>query len=260
MPGLKYTMAEIPGGSTRRVYGTAHWDGTEWRANIGGNLINCRWLDFVAVQGGPIAVDIITDERGQSSALVLGNYSDQPRYPVTLPDPATPPVPPVTIGDGTATLLATASDTWGVGGWGRWATSQRGGEDVYTGTWSGVTVTGAWFYGAPRPELAGKKFRRVQFYLPKRIAAAGSAGAVTVHFHAHANQTKPATDVNRTTSPFDFTVPAGWAGGYIDLPASFGPVLAAGGGISIAGEPYAGFISRLTNPEAGKTLIDWQAA
>jgi len=259
MPGLKYTMAEIPGGSTRRVYGTAHWDGDSWRANVGGNLLSCRWLDFVAVQGGPIAVDIITDERGQSSALVLGTYSDQPRYPVTTPAPAAPPPPPTVVGNGTLPLVATLSDTWGAGGWGQWATSGRGGEDVYTGTWSGVTLTGAWFYGAPRPELAGKKVTRVQFRLPARIGGAGSAGAVTVHFYAHTSQSRPAGDVARTVGPFDFTVPAGWVGGYIDLPTTFGPVLAAGGGISIAGEPYAGFTSRLKDPEAGKLLIDWTA-
>jgi hypothetical protein len=73
-------MAAIPGGRTRRTYGTAFWDGTSWRANIGGNLVTCRWMDPVQpVQGGCLVVDITTDERGQATALVVGSYADQPR-------------------------------------------------------------------------------------------------------------------------------------------------------------------------------------
>lgn len=80
MTGLKYTMAAIPGGNTRRTYGTAFWDGAAWFANVGGNLLTCRWLDPIQpVQGGNLVVDITTDERGQSTALVVGAYSDRPR-------------------------------------------------------------------------------------------------------------------------------------------------------------------------------------
>jgi hypothetical protein len=49
----------------------------------------------------------------------------------------------------------------------------------------------------------------------------------------------------------------GSGGGYVDLPTSFGPHIAAGGGISIAAGDYIGFNSRLKDPEAGKLLIDW---
>lgn len=179
---------------------------------------------------------------------------------VTVTPPPTQPVGGAAVMPGTTTLVATASDTWGVGGWGRWATSTNGGEDVYSGTWAGQTVAGSWFYGAPRAELAGKTINRVRFYLPARLPGAGSSGDVTVHIYAHTSGARPGTDVNRVAGPHDIVIPAGFGGVFVDLdPAVFGPHLVAGGGISIAGGPYVGLISRLDNPEAGKVLIDWSA-
>lgn len=171
--------------------------------------------------------------------------------------------PPPTIG-GTAptgyeVLTASASDTWGVGGWGRWSTSQNGGEDVFTGTLGGYTVTGSWFYGAPRPALQGKEITKIQFRLPARIANAGTSAAVTVHLYAHTSQSRPGGDVTRTAGPFDVTVPGGAGPGWHELPLTFADALKAGGGISIAGDPYAGFNSRLDDPESGKLILDWKA-
>jgi len=264
------------------------------------------------VQNGKIVVDITKDGKGQSTALVIGGYTDQPRPstgtiltpgvsqvvftgedggsyttdrfvgtyaagdPIyltwdaakptvigkigavaTVPQ-SPPPPPPPTASSGKTTLSPTASDTWGVGGWGRWALSQRGGEKVYTGTWSGNTVTGSWFYGAPRPELAGKATTRILFYVPPRLDV-GAGGDVVLHFYAHTSGSRPGGDVNRTVGPFDVTVPDGYPGGYTDLSTSFGPVIAAGGGISIAGGSYAGFESRLTNPTFGELITYWSS-
>lgn len=311
MPALKHTLGQMDGGQTRRTFGTAYFDGTTWFANVGGSLLTARWVDpFQAVQGAPIVVDITTDERGQSSAFVVGGYTDQPRPStgtiltltpdtviagsfggsvvaerligtyalgdsvylqwdsdrptvigkvpaVTVAPVAAPPPPPVVVvGTGTTTLRATATDTFGVGGWGRWATSQRGGEDVYTGSMGGYTVTGSWFYGAPKTELTGVKATRIRFKVPARLNV-GASGATTINVYAHTNQARPGGDVNRTGSPVTLSIPANFPGGYYDLPTTFAPVLAAGGGISIAGGPYAGFQGRLDDPEAGKLIIDW---
>lgn len=180
---------------------------------------------------------------------------------VTVTPPPALPVGGAAVMPGSTTLEATASDTWGVGGWGRWAGSTNGRERVYSGTQSGTTVTGSWFYGAPRPELAGKTINRVRFYLPARLAGVGTYNdPVAVHLYAHTSGARPGGDVARVAGPHDVTIPPGFAGVFVDLdPAIFGPHLAAGGGISIAGNPYVGFISRLENPEAGKIIIDWSA-
>jgi len=315
--GLKHTMAAIPGGSTRRTYGVAHHAGGLWYAKIGDSLLTARWNAEVRPQQGlPIVVDITNDGQGQSTALVVCAYVDQPKPgtgtasevipggpateivfvgedgityrtdqfigeynpgdPVYLawdadkptilgrigaiappPPPVSAPPPPPTAGNGSTVLTATASDTFGVGGWGRWAGSTNGGEDVYTGSWGGYTLTGSWFYGAARPELAGKTATRIQFKVPARLAVGSNNAAATIHFYAHTSGSRPAGDVARVTGPHDISIPAGWQGGYVDLPTSFFPALAGGGGISIAGDPYAGFISRLDDPEAGKLILDW---
>lgn len=176
------------------------------------------------------------------------------------PDPVAPPPPPPSQTSGQTPLIATASDTFGVGGWGRWATSQGGGEDVYSGTQGAYTVTGSWFYGAPKPELAGKTATRIRFKIPGRLPGVGAYNSpVTVHLYAHTSQARPGSDVSRVVGPVDVTIAAGFGGDYTDLPGSFFSTLAAGGGISIAGNPYLGLYSRLDDPESGKILIDWTA-
>lgn len=320
MPGMPNIMAAMPGGNTRRAYGTAHWDGTKWWANVGGNLIDAWWRDPIQpLQGGAIIVDISKDEYGGSTAMVMGGYTDQPRPstgtvqqiipagiatqivvagedgviyttdrfigeyspgdPVYLSwdaakptvigkigSSAPPPVPtadatPPAVHPGSETLIATASDTWwGPGGWGSYATSRNGGEDVYSGTWSGSTVTGAWFYGAPRPALQGKTISRVRFRLPARLRGAGNYNdPATIHLYSHTNGARPGSDVNRAVGPFEVIVPANFQGSDIELPLDLAPAIVAGGGISIAGNPYIGFVSRLKDPESGRLILDWSS-
>ncbi len=310
-------MAAIPGGNTRRTYGTAYWDGTKWYANMNGNLLDARWLDPIQpIQGGKIVVDITKDDYGLSTALVVGGYTDQPRpstgtvtdvlpagpavrivitgedgnsyttdrfigsynigdpvyikwdaavptiigkiQALTVPPEAPPPPAPSVVAAGETPLIATASDTYGVGGWGRWATSQYGGEDVYTGSWAGYTLTGSWFYGAPKPELAGKSISRIQFRLPGRMNV-GASGTATIHIYAHNSGSRPGGDVSRVAGPHDVSITQGSGPTWHDLPLGFAAALVAGGGISIAGDPYAGFNSRLDDPESGRVLINWSA-
>lgn len=312
MSGLKYTMAAIPGGNTRRTYGTAYWDGSKWFANVGGSLLTARWLDPIQpLQGGQIVVDITTDERGQSAALVIGGYADQPRPStgtvltvgvsqivftgedatvyttdrfigtysigdliyitwdaakptiigkipsITVTPPANVPKTPDSPGiAGTHRTAATKSDTFGVGGWGRWATSQRGGEDVYSGSYAGYTMTGSWFYGAGNTVLAGRTILAARFRLPQRLGV-GASGSATVHLYAHTSSNEPGGDVSRTVGPFDVTVAQNAPPQWVTLPSTFHAALVNGGGISISGDPYVGFVGRLKDPDSGKTEFDW---
>lgn len=320
MDGLKNTLAAIPGGTTRRVYGTAHWDGSLWWAEVSGELLDARWdRSLQPLQGANIAVDITKDDYGQATALVVCEYADQPGRPstgnvtsVTPAGPATlinftgedglpytterfigsynpgdpvylswdaaaptiigkigavavapaaaPPPPPATAAAATGkeTLVATKSNTWGVGGWGRWATSRFGGEDVYSGTWGGFTVTGSWFYGTKRPALEGKTVTSALFRLPQRLGV-GASGSATLHLYAHTSSSQPGGDVARTVGPFDVTIPQNSPPKWVTLPSSFHSVLVNGGGISIAGDPYVGFASRLDDPQSGKITMNWSA-
>ncbi|SDK78939.1 hypothetical protein [Arthrobacter sp. ok362] len=314
MAALKKTLEAIPAGGIRRLYGTAYFDGSKWWANLNGNLVDARWLNTVCpVQDGPIVVDLTDNGDGQSGALVIDGYSDQPRpdtgtilavgvteivlagadgisyttnrfsgayavgdavylargaqaiilgkLPSITPTPPTetPVAASPIIPTGTAKGAAGKSNTfWWPGGWGSWSGSQRGGEQVYSGNYGSGPLSGAWFYGATFTNLGGKTVTAVRFRLPKRIDV-GASGSATVHLYAHTSKYQPGGDVARTVGPFDVTVtdeqPAHW----IDLPLTFAPVLTAGGGISIFGDPYVGFDGRLRDPQSGRIEMDWKA-
>lgn len=313
---LKHTLAAMPSDSTRRVFGTAYHDGARWWAVVDGSMLEARWLDPIQpVQNGPIVIDITNYGKGQSSALVVGGYTDQPRpstgvvlavgvadlvigvedgqtyttervigaiadyalqdsvyldwsggQPTVLGKPTTitvtPPTPePVTVAPkpvtGTAKASAGKSNTWWApGGWGSWAGSQNGREQVYSGTWGGATVTGSWFYGAAFTNLDDKTVEAIRFYLPARLNI-GSTADATVHLYAHTSKYQPGGDVSRTVGPHTVTIPMSRKPGLITLPLSFAPVLKAGGGISIAGDPYTGFNGRLSDPQSGRIEMDW---
>jgi len=178
------------------------------------------------------------------------------------PPPAPPPPPPPVVSTGTEVLTATASDTFGVGGWGRWA---GGGEKVYSGSYGGYTLTGSFFYGAPRPALQGKTITAIRFRIPQRLTVGSYNSAAMVHLYAHPSQARPGGDVARVAGPFDISVTAGQGPSWVNVSsahpafAGIASTLANGGGISFAGDPYTGWTSRLTDPLAGQIELDWSA-
>ncbi|MFC8037819.1 hypothetical protein ACFUOZ_00500 [Paenarthrobacter sp. NPDC057355] len=188
---------------------------------------------------------------------VLGKIGE-----VTTPPPVPPPPPPPVVASGTEVLTATASDTFGVGGWGRWA---GGGEKVYSGSYGGYTLTGSFFYGAPRPALQGKTVTAIRFRVPQRLAVGSYNSGATIHLYAHTSQARPAGDVNRVAGPFDISVVAGQQPSWVNIPNAhpafngIAATLAAGGGVSLAGDPYTGWTSRLSDPLAGQIELDWSA-
>ena len=318
MDGLKKTIEAIPTGGTRRVFGTAYHDGSHWWANIAGNLVEARWANPITLtQGGKIVVDLTDNGTGQSSALVVCGYTDQPRPgtgsvlsvgtstivvsgddgsvlttdrfvgvsyspgdPVLLlwdatdsptvvgkipvvappPRPMLPPSPPAPRpATGTARAAAGKTNTWwGPGGWGSYSGSQQGGEQLYSGNYGSGPVTGSWFYGAAFTNLGNRQIAEIRFRLPQRLNI-GASGSATVHLYAHTSKYQPGGDVNRTVGPFDVTVTKSQGAHWITLPLSFAPVLKAGGGISIAGDPYVGFDGRLKDPQSGRIEMDWTA-
>ena len=218
-----------------------------------GGTYSTKW--FIGPIAGYAPGDPVMLSWDATRATIIGEI------PVIAPpeesEPDRAPVPERTNQAGQETLIATATDTYGVGGWGRWAGSQNGGEQVYSGTYGGYTMTGSWFYGAPRPALAGKSIDRVQFRVPARLGVGSYNSAATMHVYAHTSQYRPGGDVGRSVGPFDVVLAANQTPAWVDLPPEFGDVIAAGGGISIAGDPYIGLNGRRKDPESGKLLIDW---
>lgn len=210
---------------------------------------------FLGTVAGYTAGDLVYLTWDAAQPTIIGKIPA-----ITPPASSEPLPPPVAIPvdqTGQETLIATASDTWGVGGWGRWAGSQSGGEQVYSGSWGGQTLTGSWFYGAPRPALQGKTITRVQFRVPDRLEVGSNNSPATMHVYAHTSQYRPAGDVGRSVGPENVVLAVGQDAAWVDLPTTFGAVIAAGGGISIAGDPYIGLNGRRKDPDSGKLLVDW---
>ena len=152
---------------------------------------------------------------------------------------------------------ATDSATWvpGLGLWDKWAL--RGGR-VYQGSQGGYMAYGSFFYAGSLAQLAGRIWTRIQFTLGNRDPNAGAAGSpITLHLWTHTSANRPGGDVTRSSGPFDVVIQPGAGQQTFDLPTSFAGDLAAGGGISIAGEPYAGFNGRLIEPASGRLTVDW---
>jgi hypothetical protein len=175
--------------------------------------------------------------------------------------PTTPGTPAVSapVGQdqsGQTPYPATDSATWvpGLGVWDSWS---GGGGRVYQGSSSGYTTYGAWFYAGSVAQLAGRRIDRIQFTLGSRRAVGASNSPATVHFYAHTSANRPGGDVTRTTGPFDVVIQPGAGQQTFDLPTSFAGALAGGGGISIAGDPYAGFAGYLQEAASGLLTIDW---
>lgn len=177
---------------------------------------------------------------------------------VAAPPPPPPPVsaPPGPVATGTSTYTAQDSATWvpGLGLWDAWA---RQGGRLYQGSSSGYTTYGAWFYAGSPQELAGRTVTRIQFTLGSRLAVGSYNSPIALHLYTHTSPNRPGGDVTRNTGPWDVTIQPGAGQQTFDLPTSFAADLLNGGGISIAGDPYAGFNGRLQEPASGLLTIDW---
>ena len=242
--------------------------------------------DIVAGGAATLITVLADDNREYSTSRFVGSYNLGD--PVLLDWTATTPAIIGKIGamtiptaapdpvassarTGTAHLIATASDTWSVNGWGAWAGSTNGREKVYSGAQGGYTVTGSWFYGPWGTSLAGLTVKEARFRVPARLPGVGTSGAVTVNLYAHTSQARPGGDVNRTQGPFAVNLPAGYdpnrdtlnpalPPGWVVLPSSFHAVLQSGGGVSISGGGYVGLNGRLDDGASGQVDVDWSAA
>jgi hypothetical protein len=138
------------------------------------------------------------------------------------------------------------------------------GPNVYQGnaaTWGGpASNSGSWFYGNAASQLLGATITRVAFRLPKRTSGGATSSTVTAHFYLHQSSQKPGGDVARVSGPHNIGIAPGYKGGdWVDLPLAWGPTLVAGGGVSISGDPYMGFVGKsAADPESGLLQLTWE--
>lgn len=188
---------------------------------------------------------------------VIGKVGVTPAALGTVGGTAEPPKP---VGHGTFNAPATDSATW-VPSNGVWDAHAKGGGHLYQGSVNGVTTHGAWFYGNTMAELAGATVTRILFRVPARRSVGNYNAAGTIHLYAHTSPNRPGGDVSRVSGPTNVTIPAGWnpapGEGWVDLPTSIAATLIAGGGISISGDPYMGFVGKPSDPASGQLRLDW---
>lgn len=198
--------------------------------------------------------------------LVLLTWRGSVAYAISLIGATAPPEPPPPIEgpqpppggatSGTLTAPAIDSGTYQVGaGW----NDRTFGSDVIQGSYGGRTSTGSWFYGTTPSSIAGRPLAASRIYLGPRRRMGNYNAAATLHLYAHNAPSRPGGEPTRTVGPFDISLPAGFAGGWLDVPISTGipAAVIAGGGVSIAGNPYAGVVGRLGDPQSGAFAFDW---
>lgn len=215
----------------------------------------------------PVVNDIVSIIWNRGIPTVTGRYgttyTPPPPPPLTSgkPKPITttvkPPPPPPQTGKNTYSATQSGTYTPGLGGWDRW---RGGGGYVHQGglAWGGFSNNGAWFYNGGPKQLAGRTITRIEFTLGSRVPVGYYNSAVVVHFYLHSSLKRPAGDVNRTTGPFNVSVPAGSGPRVILLPTSWGSAILSGYGIGIAGEQYAAFHGRNTQTYSGKLTLYWR--
>ncbi|QGJ88141.1 minor tail protein [Arthrobacter phage Edmundo] len=218
----------------------------------------------VEVRGVPITVTRLaqyTPAVGDEAALLWGADrvfavgkigAAAPIIPDGGGSTAPPPPPPVIRG--TAKFNTSDSGTWTAGyNWNGYY-----GQNCFSGSGYVPSSSGNWFYGGATRALADKtNILAVRFYLGSRRPAGNYNQMATIHLYRHAHDSRGGTEPTRTTGPHHIDIPAGWAGGFVTLPQSFGVALKSGGGISIAGDPYVGFTSGSAQPNSGYLEIDW---
>lgn len=201
----------------------------------------------------PVVNDVAVLEMRGSILYAVGKLGAAvPAAPINAGTAQVPPPPPIVTGTSEFRSQDSGTYTAAVGGWNSYY-----GQNVYSGSGYVPPSTGHWFYNGATRGLADKtNIGTVRFYLGPRQRAGNYNQAATVHFYRHNNDSRSGSPA-ATVGPHDISIPAGWGGGWVTLPQSFGVALKGGGGISIAGDPYVGFVSGAASPLSGTLSIDW---
>lgn len=175
--------------------------------------------------------------------------------PVIPPAPPPPAAPPGGPTSGTLSVPAIDSATWNASS-GGWNTTHN--ASVVQGSYGGSpNFTGSWFYGTSAGQLAGAAIQGIGMFIGARRRIGLYNNPLTLNLYVHTSPTRPGGDVGRIAGPHGITIPAGFGGGWVDIPLAWGPTLIAGGGISIAGNPYLGIVGRQESPQSGALSIAW---
>lgn len=189
-------------------------------------------------------------------ATLLGKVGVTPtREPLPEQEKRPTAAPPPGSRGGAETFTASDSATWSTrtGSWNSYF-----GKSLYQGSYPATgNNRGAWFYHGKPGKLSGRSISRVRIWIPERHRAGAYNSAVAVHLYLHASRRRPGKDVRRGSGT-TVSVPAGWKGGWKDLPTSWGSDLIDGNGIGISGGSYAGFEGITGSGKSGQLHFEWE--
>lgn len=174
------------------------------------------------------------------------------------PAPAPPaPVGPSTpvVSTGTSNYAASDSATWGgPGGWSSWGRS----DYVYSGSYGGSTLNGAWFYGNGPTQLQGRTITGGRFILGARNLGGGNFNApASVNIYSHGSPSRPGGNVAPINGPVSVTAQPWQDLTTYPLTVAQATDLVNGGGIAIFNGDYAAFQGVQANAQSGTVSIDW---
>ncbi|MEZ2388880.1 hypothetical protein AB6813_04915 [bacterium RCC_150] len=175
---------------------------------------------------------------------------------------ATPaPAPPAPVGSsstttssGTTPFAASDSATyWSGGGWASYGDTRY----VYSGTYGGNTVNGAWFYGNGPTQLQGRTINGGRVILGPRGGAGNFNAPAAVNLYTHSSASRPGGNVTTLNGPTS-VVAQPWQGLMTyALTAAQATDVVNGGGIAIFNGDYADFQGVQLNAQSGTVSIDW---
>lgn len=201
----------------------------------------------------PAVGDIVLLDHRPTAIYALGRVQPSPERPAAEPDQPGPEPPPAPPESGTRVFGATDSGTARTGS--SWYTPA--GHSLTQGDDGESSYAGAWFYGTSPAYLAGRTITAARLYVPARRRLGAYDAPATIGLYAHTSPSRPPGDVSRVAGPRDVVLPAGWGGGWIEIPSTLAAVVVAGGGLSISGHTYAGLLGRDSDPQSGALAIDW---
>lgn len=209
---------------------------------------NPETLPYGRTLDGLLAVgDRVVVHRSGSRGYIADAFSSSTVFDTQPPAP-TPDLPK----SGTTTIVAVDARTWRSDG--GWATNINA---VIQGTVaSGVTGTGAWFYGnTPAAALAGATVRAAAVQLSRRTGGTSPASA---HLYLHNSLVRPTGALNAfVLGPIDAPLAVNnptW----VSLPASWGQqIVDHNYGLAISGEPMVAVKGLDQDAMSGQLRLDW---
>lgn len=157
---------------------------------------------------------------------------------------------------GVTTVRAIDSATWddSRSGWNSYY-----GANVWSGQWGSYgPLHGAYFYGGGAAGLAGRTIAGLRIRLGARRRAGNYNAAASLALATHGSSTRGGAPTATGGSGL-LSIPVNAGPGWYDLPADWGPRVAAGGGIVFTGGDYLGINGIGEDPESGLLEFTWRS-